>query len=198
RENVTPRRIGESPEQLIQSLARCRSIYNHLVVDSSTFEGPALDGGMYARRVTPGDLRVFAGGQRALPPSQRFLPARLSATAWRIRALNADSSTASPSRISIARRTLPSRLELKRRAGSFSDAPFANVSLTTLLYDSPVQMMPSCDHTGVPGVVGFTHFHSSTTSGSASLISARMRPRVLPRQSPSSAMRFEMSDGADG
>ena len=48
RENVTPRRIGESPEQLIQSLARCRSIYNHLVVDSSTFEPPALDGGMYA------------------------------------------------------------------------------------------------------------------------------------------------------
>jgi hypothetical protein len=34
-----------------------------------------------------------------------------------------------------------------------------------------VQMMPSCDHTGVPGLFGFTHFHSSTTSGSASLMS---------------------------
>jgi hypothetical protein len=36
RQDVTPRRIGKSPEQLIQSLARCQSIYNHLVVDSST------------------------------------------------------------------------------------------------------------------------------------------------------------------
>src|SRR5204863_7609679 len=102
-----------------------------------------------------------------------------------------------PSWISIARRTLPSRLELKRRAGSFRDAPLAKVSFTTLLYDSPVQMMPSWDHTGVPGLVGFTHFHSSTTSGSASLISLRILPRVFPRQSPSSAIRFEMSSDAD-
>src|SRR5687768_14600121 len=57
--------------------------------------------------------------------------------------------------------------------------------------------MPSCDHTGVPGLVGLTHFHSSTTSGSASLVSVRMRLRVLPRQSASSAIRFEMSSTAD-
>src|SRR5436309_1164313 len=54
-------------------------------------------------------------------------------------------------------------------------------------------MMPSCDQTGVPGLVALTHFHSSTTYGSASLISSRILPRVFPRQSPSSAILFEMS-----
>src|SRR5436190_14388745 len=58
-------------------------------------------------------------------------------------------------------------------------------------------MMPSCDQTGVPGVLGFTHFHSSTTSGSASLMSLRTLPRVSPRQSPSSAILFEMCSDAD-
>src|SRR5436190_21216522 len=58
-------------------------------------------------------------------------------------------------------------------------------------------MMPSCDHTGVPGDEAFTHFTSSTTSGSASLMSLRIRLRVFPRQSPSSAIRFEMSSDAD-
>src|SRR3954463_8922685 len=42
-------------------------------------------------------------------------------------------------------------------------------------------MIPSCSHTGTP-----RHFHSSTTSGSASLITPRIRPSVSPRQSPSS------------
>src|SRR5438552_17846611 len=54
-------------------------------------------------------------------------------------------------------------------------------------------MMPSCDQIGVP-----IHFHSSTTSGSASLMSLRILLRVSPRQSPSSAIRFEMSSDADG
>src|SRR5438552_19026321 len=58
-------------------------------------------------------------------------------------------------------------------------------------------MMPSCDQTGVPGLVGLTHFHSSTTSGSASLMSLRILLRVSPRQSPSSAILFEMSSDAD-
>src|SRR5678810_1218155 len=52
-------------------------------------------------------------------------------------------------------------------------------------------MMPSCDHTG------FIHFHSSTTSGSAALMSLRILPRVFPRQSPSSAIRSEMSSDAE-
>src|SRR5206468_967831 len=53
-------------------------------------------------------------------------------------------------------------------------------------------MMPWCDQTGVP-----IHFHSSTTSGSASLMSLRILLRVSPRQSPSSAILFEMSSDAD-
>src|SRR3989441_6998857 len=53
-------------------------------------------------------------------------------------------------------------------------------------------MMPSCDQIGVP-----IHFHSSTTSGSASLMSLRILLRVSPRQSPSLAILFEMSSDAD-
>src|ERR1700722_9418242 len=53
-------------------------------------------------------------------------------------------------------------------------------------------MMPWCDQMGVP-----IHFHSSTTSGSASLMSLRILRRVSPRQSPSSAILFEMSSDAD-
>src|SRR6476661_6350159 len=85
--------------------------------------------------------------------------------------------------MSMARLTLPSRLELKSLAGSFKAAPLKNVSLTTDLYDSPVQMPPSWYQHGVP-----IHFHSSTTSGSAFLMSARILASVLPRQSPSSAI----------
>lgn len=36
RQNVAPRRVGERPEQLVESLGRWLSIYNHLVVDNST------------------------------------------------------------------------------------------------------------------------------------------------------------------
>src|SRR6202008_3450624 len=53
-------------------------------------------------------------------------------------------------------------------------------------------MMPACDQTGVP-----IHFHSSTTSGSTSLMSLRILLRVSPRQSPSSAILFEISSDAD-
>ena len=82
-------------------------------------------------------------------------------------------------------------------AGSFNEAPLANVSFTTDLYVSPVQMIPSCDHVGVPGFVGFTHFTSSTTSGSACLMSLRILLKVSPRQSPSSAILLSMRSDAD-
>src|SRR4051812_27820690 len=49
-------------------------------------------------------------------------------------------------------------------------------------------MIPSCDHTGTP-----RHFHSSTTSGSACLISARIRDSILPLQSPSSLILSSIS-----
>src|SRR6202044_1018188 len=117
--------------------------------------------------------------------------APFTATASRTSALNAAASTSSPSRISIARRTFPSKLELNNPFGSFNDAPFANVSFTTFLYVSPVQRIPSCDHTGMP------HFHSSTMSLSASLISVRILPSVFPRQSPSSSTLFEISSATD-
>ena len=114
-----------------------------------------------------------------------------SATAARMSACNAFSLILSPSRISMARLTLPSRLELNRPEGSSSAAPLAKVSFTTVLYVSPVQMMPSCSHTGTPSIAfdGFLHFTSSTTSGSACLMIFRTRASTSPRQSPSAAMR---------
>src|SRR5438445_2543943 len=126
-----------------------------------------------------------------------FPPDVLRATAARMSDLNAPASTFSPSWMSIARLVFPSRLELKSLAGSFNEAPLANVSFTTDLYVSPVQMIPSCDHVGVPGLVGFTHFTSSTTSGSASLTSLRILLKVAPRQSPSSATLLSIRSDAD-
>src|SRR5689334_10860360 len=52
--------------------------------------------------------------------------------------------------------------------------------------------MPSCDHTGTP-----RHFHSSTTSGSACLISARTRASISPRQSLSSLIRASIKREGD-
>src|SRR6266702_8167983 len=52
-------------------------------------------------------------------------------------------------------------------------------------------MMPSRDQTG------FTHFTSSTTSGSASLMSLRILLKVSPRQSPSSAILLSIRADAD-
>src|SRR5262245_19882435 len=56
-------------------------------------------------------------------------------------------------------------------------------------------MMPPCSHTGTPSMEfeGFLHFTSSTTSGSACLISARTRASVSPRQSPSFLIRASIS-----
>src|SRR5271163_2097402 len=88
----------------------------------------------------------------------------------------------------MARLVLPSRLELKRRDGSLSEAPLAKVIFTTFLYVSPVQMIPACDHTGTP-----RHFHSSTTSGSACLMRLRTQASVSPRQSLSSLILESIS-----
>src|ERR1043166_6582348 len=51
--------------------------------------------------------------------------------------------------------------------------------------------MPSCDHTGT------SHFHSSTTPGTAALIRLRRRASVLPRQSAFSAILASISLDAD-
>src|SRR5215831_3353088 len=94
--------------------------------------------------------------------------------------------------MSIALRVLPSRLELKRRDGSGMLAPRANVSFTAFVYDSPVQTIPLCDQTGTPAIAfdGFLHFRSSIISGSASMISDRMRARVSSRQSAGARIRW--------
>src|SRR5258708_3201970 len=81
------------------------------------------------------------------------------AAAARMSVLKASSFISSPSWKSIARLVLPSRLELKSPLGSLSEAPLAKVSFTTLLYVSPVQIIPSLDQTRTP-----LHFHSSTTA----------------------------------
>src|SRR5262245_49176862 len=87
--------------------------------------------------------------------------------------------------MSIARRVLPSRLELKSFFGSLSAAPLANVSFTTPLYVSPVHRMPPSDHTGTPaGLLGFFHFRSSTMPLSAARMILRTSGSVFSRQSP--------------
>src|SRR5881396_172657 len=58
-------------------------------------------------------------------------------------------------------------------------------------------MIPSCDQTGTPGLVAFTHFNSSTTSGSASLIRARIRESISPLQSPSFSILASISSDGD-
>ena len=128
-----------------------------------------------------------------------FLPARcaraalLAAAAARMSCLKAASSIFSPSRRSIARRVLPSRLELKSFFGSGIEAPRAKVSFTACLYDSPVQTMPSWDQMGTPdGLDGFTHLHSSTMPGSASWMSCRICARISLLQSPRSSIRLVM------
>src|SRR5215510_4731561 len=92
----------------------------------------------------------------------------------------------------MARLVLPSRLELNRPEGSSNEAPLAKVIFTTFLYVSPVQMIPACDHTGTP-----LHFHSSITSGSASLMRVRTRASVSPRQSLSSLILASISREGD-
>src|SRR5437016_14656874 len=71
-----------------------------------------------------------------------FLRLTLSATAARMRSFKAASLILSPSWMSMARLTFPSRLELNRPEGSFNAAPLANVILTLSWYVSPVQTMP--------------------------------------------------------
>src|SRR5215469_8941388 len=117
---------------------------------------------------------------------------RLSVTAARMRSFKAASLIFSPSWISMARRVLPSRLELKRPEGSFSAAPLAKVILTWFLYVSPVQTMPAWEKTGVP-----IHFHSSTISGSASCMISRTFASVFPRQSPSFLIFSSINAEAD-
>src|SRR5580658_3424833 len=109
-----------------------------------------------------------------------------------MRSFKAASLTLSPSWMSMARLTFPSRLELNRPEGSSNAAPLANVILTTLLYVSPVQTIPAWEKTGVP-----IHFHSSTISGSALWMMSRTFASIFPRQSPSCLIFSSMIAEAD-
>ena len=42
RQDVTPRGIGQRPEQMIQVVGRRRSIYNHMVVDTITGDAASI------------------------------------------------------------------------------------------------------------------------------------------------------------
>src|SRR3546814_18566489 len=89
----------------------------------------------------------------------------------------------------MARRVLPSRLELNRPEGSSSAAPLAKVSFTLSRYVSPVHRIPACSHVGTPiGFDDLRHLTASITCPSAAWISARTRASVSPRQSPSASL----------
>src|SRR5262245_37244161 len=109
-----------------------------------------------------------------------------------MRSFNAVASIFSPSWISMARLTFPSRLELNKPEGSFKKAPLANVILTTFLYVSPVQTIPPWDQVGVP-----RHFHSSTISGSVARMILRSFASIFPRQSESALILASINAEAD-
>src|SRR5580693_434808 len=114
-------------------------------------------------------------------------------------ARNAASFTMSPSRKSTARTVALSSRVLNTCFGSFTSAPFGNVSRTALLSASPIQMFPSRDHTGTPiGRDGFFHFTSSTTEAPALRITARSRASMVLRQSPGASMMASMARDAAG
>jgi hypothetical protein len=77
----------------------------------------------------PGAVNEGARAERRAAPGQDWL----SATAARISAFSAALSILSSTLKSMARRTLPSRLELKRPFGSGSEAPLGKVIFTTAL-----------------------------------------------------------------
>src|SRR5213076_365080 len=112
-------------------------------------DSPACGSGRARRPLRDQEISVLRAWGGAA-----FLPETFSATAARMSAFRAGASISSPSWMSMARRAFPSRLELKRREGSFREAPLENVIFTTFLYVSPVQTLPLCDQTGVP-----IHFH---------------------------------------
>jgi hypothetical protein len=114
-------------------------------------------------------------------------------------ARSAASFTMSPSRKSTARTVALSSRVLNTCFGSFNSAPFGNVSRTALLSASPMQMLPSRDHTGTPiGRDGFFHFTSSTMDASVLRITARSRASVVLRQSPGASMMTSMARDAAG
>jgi hypothetical protein len=88
---------------------------------------PGLTGPPFVTGRSPGAEGIVGGNARQRDEDS------LRLTAARMSAVKAFSSISSSSWTSIARRVLPSRLELNRPEGSSSEAPLKKVSLTTLL-----------------------------------------------------------------
>ena len=109
------------------ALVRAGSVGGHAAVGHS-LNGADLEwSGAVGRPRPPGRCRSRHGCRYFLALDV------LRATAARKSAFSAFSLSFSPSWKSMARRTLPSRLELKRPEGSFNAAPLAKVIFTTLL-----------------------------------------------------------------
>src|SRR5947208_12653530 len=99
----------------------------------------------------------------------------------------------------MARTELLSRRALKRCFRSLIWAPLGKVNLTAFLSASPMQRLPSRHQTGTPiGLLGFFHFTSSTTEGSAVLTTSRKCASMALRQPPGSATIASICSGMDG
>src|SRR4051812_33774048 len=120
----------------------CHTSRNRLAIPGRDSRGPAEQHVTNDRAAAFVQSSALQGNRRVCRAFGLVFPSKLSATAARMRSFNAASFIFSPSWMSMARLTFPSRLELNRPEGSFNAAPFANVILTTLLYVSPVQTIP--------------------------------------------------------
>lgn len=128
--DVTPRAPGATPDARELPLHRpdvtlyAKDVASHVRNVISDVPEQVREAQELRRDVRDVFLRVPDELQRA---------GLFNATASRTSALNAEGFKVSPSRRSIARLTLPSRLELNSFDGSSSSAPLANVTLTMLL-----------------------------------------------------------------
>ena len=155
--------------------------------------GPAPDGTVHrsARRTMvarrPWTRRAPTGPANSCGDlAQRRALDSFRVTAARTRVFNAFSLIRSPSWKSMARRVLPSRLELKRPEGSFSAAPWRRSSSRRSCRSRRCRECRRATTSGTP-----RHFHSSTASGSASLTTARSPAEHLaPPVAPPSSFRF--------
>src|SRR5437867_12272519 len=124
-----------------------RSPARHGCTSLATHVGPRFPGLRLRARQT-----AAPRSRNQRPPrlgGAAFLPETFSATAARMSAFRAGASISSPSWMSMARRAFPSRLELKRREGSFWEAALANVIFTAFLLVSPVPAIPLGHQNGV-------------------------------------------------
>ena len=150
------------------------------------------------RPVRPGDTRARAGvpvrrlrpGAAARPYSGQRRRERDPCRAFSS-IFVAFAEVDRPPRVALQARVEEARGIFQRRALGEGHLHGALVGLAGA--DDPV-VRP---HGNAPGLDGFLHFTSSTTSGSASLISVRSRASISPRQSSSSAILASINSDGD-